>query len=168
MLGAGRAPACLASTRCGSAGVGSSPILERASASAVGDRAKSEVLNTSPTRRAELDLSKGRTTMSLTRRHIAREGKPTPSARLRRGCCCSSPFTFELAQSPCQVPTHVLNTPGSDNLTQCTCSAPDCQRERHRRSCAAWRQRHPDYAREDRLRRGLQVPKTAAAARWPR
>ena len=39
---------------------------------------------------------------------------------------------------------------------QHTCSRPDCQRERHRRACAAWRLRHPDYDREDRLRRRLR------------
>jgi hypothetical protein len=38
---------------------------------------------------------------------------------------------------------------------QHVCSAPSCQRERNRRACAAWRGRHPDYDREDRLRRRL-------------
>jgi hypothetical protein len=47
---------------------------------------------------------------------------------------------------------------------QRTCSLPDCQRERHRRACASWRRRHPDYDREDRLRRRLQVPARAMAA----
>ena len=44
------------------------------------------------------------------------------------------------------------------------CSSPDCQRERHRRACATWRRQHPDYDREDRLRRRLQVPEKATAA----
>lgn len=38
---------------------------------------------------------------------------------------------------------------------QRTCGADGCQRERHRRACAAWRARHPEYDREDRLRRRL-------------
>lgn len=35
------------------------------------------------------------------------------------------------------------------------CSAASCQTERHRRACASWRRRHPEYDREDRLRRRL-------------
>jgi hypothetical protein len=38
---------------------------------------------------------------------------------------------------------------------QHACSQPSCQGERHRRACAAWRRLHPDYDREDRLRRRL-------------
>jgi len=38
---------------------------------------------------------------------------------------------------------------------QHACSDPCCQRERHRRACASWRRCHPDYDREDRLRRRL-------------
>lgn len=38
---------------------------------------------------------------------------------------------------------------------QRTCSDARCQAERRRRGCAAWRRRHPDYDREDRLRRRL-------------
>ena len=39
---------------------------------------------------------------------------------------------------------------------QRTCSDPECQRERHRRACADWHRRNPDYDREDRLRRRLR------------
>jgi hypothetical protein len=46
---------------------------------------------------------------------------------------------------------------------QRTCSSADCQRERHRRACTAWRRRHPDYDREDRLRRRLRIPAKATA-----
>lgn len=35
------------------------------------------------------------------------------------------------------------------------CSDPKCQRERHRRNCAEWHLRNPEYDREDRLRRRL-------------
>ena len=34
---------------------------------------------------------------------------------------------------------------------QHTCSRPECQRERHRRSCRSWHRRNPDYDRESRL-----------------
>ncbi len=47
---------------------------------------------------------------------------------------------------------------------QRTCSAAPCQAERRRRAVAAWRRRHPDYDRDDRLRRRLQaVPRAVAA-----
>lgn len=39
---------------------------------------------------------------------------------------------------------------------QHVCGDSRCQEERNRRACAAWRRRHPDYDREDRLRRRLQ------------
>lgn len=39
---------------------------------------------------------------------------------------------------------------------QRVCGDRGCQRERNRRSCASWRRRHPDYDREDRLRRRLR------------
>ena len=46
---------------------------------------------------------------------------------------------------------------------QHVCSDPGCQRERNRRACAAWRRRHPDYDREDRLRRRLRTDESPAA-----
>ncbi len=51
---------------------------------------------------------------------------------------------------------------------QRTCSASSCQAERRRRAVAAWRRRHPDYDRDDRLRRRLQAaPGTEAAGADP-
>jgi len=38
---------------------------------------------------------------------------------------------------------------------QHVCGDARCQRERHREACRGWRRRHPDYDREDRLRRRL-------------
>jgi hypothetical protein len=35
---------------------------------------------------------------------------------------------------------------------QRSCDREECQRERHRRACADWRARHPDYDLERRLR----------------
>ena len=47
---------------------------------------------------------------------------------------------------------------------QLVCSERRCQSERHRRACEGWRRCHPDYDREDRLRRRLlkQDPKAAS------
>lgn len=39
---------------------------------------------------------------------------------------------------------------------QRTCSEPSCQQERHRRACADWHRRNPDYDRGERLRRRLR------------
>ena len=47
------------------------------------------------------------------------------------------------------------------------CNGDECQRERHRRACAAWRERNPDYDREDRLRRRLVVEALEAPADGP-
>jgi hypothetical protein len=48
---------------------------------------------------------------------------------------------------------------------QRTCGAVACQRAWHRRSCRDWRRRHPDYDRDDRLRRRLQAGERAEARR---
>lgn len=39
---------------------------------------------------------------------------------------------------------------------QHACSEPSCQRERHRRNCAAWRERNRDEERAHRLRQRLR------------
>ena len=41
------------------------------------------------------------------------------------------------------------------------CGDPKCQRERHRRNCAEWHRKNPDYDREERLRRRLVRNKEA-------
>ena len=46
---------------------------------------------------------------------------------------------------------------------QRTCGV-ECRRELHRRKCAAWRARHPDFDRENRLRDRVVKQKTADAA----
>ena len=47
---------------------------------------------------------------------------------------------------------------------QKVCSESACQRERHRRSCASWRQRNPDYDRENRLRKQLTAEPESTTA----
>lgn len=54
---------------------------------------------------------------------------------------------------------------------QHTCSRPECQRERHRRSCRSWHHRNPDYDRESRLRARVAEGRPETAERdllsWP-
>lgn len=38
------------------------------------------------------------------------------------------------------------------------CGKPECQRARHRRSCADWHTRHPGYDRDERLRKKVRPP----------
>lgn len=47
---------------------------------------------------------------------------------------------------------------------QKVCSNPHCQRERHRRACAGWHRRNPDYDRDRRLRDKLLRPAGQIAA----
>lgn len=51
---------------------------------------------------------------------------------------------------------------------QHVCSKPECQKERHRRDCADWRRRNPDYDREDRLRRKFRPETLGEAEAAPR
>jgi hypothetical protein len=67
---------------------------------------------------------------------------------------------------PCRICRHwFLPHPRAGNR-QTVCSSPACQRERHRRSCAQWHSRNPDYDREERLRRKLckDTPATTVPA----
>jgi len=48
---------------------------------------------------------------------------------------------------------------------QRACSKADCQQERHRLACQAWRCRHPEYDREDRLRRRLRQEEPGGRSR---
>ena len=56
---------------------------------------------------------------------------------------------------PCRICRRWLRPDPRVGERQRTCGAPACQRSWHRRTCAAWRRRNPDYDREDRLRRRL-------------
>jgi len=56
---------------------------------------------------------------------------------------------------PCRICRKWFSPQPRAGDRQHICSDPGCQTERHRRACASWRRRHPDYDREDRLRRRL-------------
>jgi hypothetical protein len=76
---------------------------------------------------------------------------------------------------PCRICKRWFRPEARAGDRQRTCGGEGCQRERHRRACAAWHRRNPDYDREERLRRRLQravKPAVCAAlvvppmARW--
>jgi len=57
---------------------------------------------------------------------------------------------------PCRICKRWFRPEARAGDQQRTCGAESCQQERHRRACAAWHRRNPDYDREERLRRRLQ------------
>lgn len=57
---------------------------------------------------------------------------------------------------PCRVCRKWFSPSPRAGDRQKVCSAAECQRERHRRSCASWHARQPDYDRERRLRERLR------------
>jgi hypothetical protein len=57
---------------------------------------------------------------------------------------------------PCSICKTWFRRDPREGSRQRVCSSPSCQRERHRRACAAWHRRNPGYDREDRLRRRLR------------
>lgn len=68
------------------------------------------------------------------------------------------------AKRPCTICRRWFRPHPRAGRRQRVCGSPECQRERHRRACAAWRKRHPDYDREERVRRRL-VPAQVEACR---
>ncbi len=56
---------------------------------------------------------------------------------------------------PCRVCRKWFLPNARAGARQRVCSAPECQRERHRRSCAEWHARNRDDEREARLRARL-------------
>jgi hypothetical protein len=70
------------------------------------------------------------------------------------------------AKRPCVICRHWFQPNSRVGPRQRACSLDACQREAHRRACASWRQRNPDYDREARLHSRLQpVPEPTTAAR---
>ena len=58
---------------------------------------------------------------------------------------------------PCRICRRWFRPKPQSGDRQRTCSAPTCQRERHRRADRAWHARHPDYDRDRRLRERLST-----------
>ena len=68
-----------------------------------------------------------------------------------------------LRKRPCRICHQWFRPhPRAGDRQRACCAAP-CQAERRRRAVAAWRRRHPDYDRDDRLRRRLQAAPRAVA-----
>lgn len=72
-----------------------------------------------------------------------------------------------LRKRPCRVCGRWFRPDARVGSRQHTCGLDDCQRERHRRACAAWRKSNPDYDREDRLRRRVRLSPTPTAGGDP-
>ena len=66
---------------------------------------------------------------------------------------------------PCRICRRWFRVDPRVGERQRTCGAVACQRAWHRRTCRDWRRRHPDYDRDDRLRRRLQAHERAEARR---
>ena len=60
-----------------------------------------------------------------------------------------------VSKRPCRICRKWFQPNPRVGERQKVCSDPSCQRERHRRNCASWRQRNPDYDRETRVRQRL-------------
>jgi alkylation response protein AidB-like acyl-CoA dehydrogenase len=52
---------------------------------------------------------------------------------------------------PCQICRKWFQPHSRAGPRQRACGAEPCQQERHRRACEQWRERHPDYDREERF-----------------
>jgi len=66
---------------------------------------------------------------------------------------------------PCRICRHWFVAHPRAGERQRVCSKPQCQKERHRRACAAWRKREQEGERVHRLRqRILEVPAVSAQA----
>ena len=68
-----------------------------------------------------------------------------------------------VSKRPCRICRGWFQPNPRVGKRQKVCSDPKCQRERHRRSCTSWRQRNPDYDRENRLRQRLMAEPKATA-----
>lgn len=69
---------------------------------------------------------------------------------------------------PCRICKHWFHPDPRVGERQRACGRAECQRERHRRSCAAWHRRNPAYDRETRLRRRLVSAAAPAESGPPR
>jgi hypothetical protein len=58
---------------------------------------------------------------------------------------------------PCRICGKWFRPDPREGTRQRACRRPPCQRERHRRACAAWHRVNPGYDREARLRRRLTL-----------
>lgn len=58
---------------------------------------------------------------------------------------------------PCRVCGKWFQPHPRAGKRQRVCGREECGRERHRRACTAWHERHPDYDRERRLRERVRV-----------
>lgn len=58
---------------------------------------------------------------------------------------------------PCRVCGKWFTPHPRSGARQRACGRGECQRERHRRACSEWHERHRDYDRERRLRERVRI-----------
>jgi len=63
-----------------------------------------------------------------------------------------------LRKRPCQICSRWFTPHPRAGDRQRVCSAPACQRERHRRADRDWHARHPDYDKKRRLQESAGLP----------
>jgi len=61
-------------------------------------------------------------------------------------------------KKPCSICRRWFEPNPRAGSRQKVCPSKSCQRERRRRTCAAWRKKNPDYDKENRLRQRLKKP----------
>jgi len=71
---------------------------------------------------------------------------------------------WKTRKRPCAICRRWFQPDRRVGRRQRVCSSASCQRERHRRACADWHRRNPEYDREERLRRRLVHDETARSA----
>ncbi len=64
-------------------------------------------------------------------------------------------MSLSLCKRPCKICRKWFQPHPKAGNRQRTCSRPECQRERHRRSCTDWHKRNAEDDREHRLRTKL-------------
>lgn len=57
---------------------------------------------------------------------------------------------------PCSICREWFLPDPREGARQKTCTSPECQQERHRRSCLDWHRRNPDYDRGRRLQKRVR------------
>jgi hypothetical protein len=70
-----------------------------------------------------------------------------------------------VGKRPCQICREWFQPHARAGPRQRACGSAACQQERHRRACAKWREHHPDYDREERVRRRLEHPEATEGER---
>ena len=69
-----------------------------------------------------------------------------------------------IKKRPCRICRRWFSPDPRVGDRQKTCGGPDCRREWHRRKCAAWNRKNPDYFQNVYLQKKLEAAMTAGSA----